>query len=205
VKQGATGLIKSKVLDAGTYFVSVSSTDAKKGGDVSYSMKIDSATVFFDSADGDGVNKYMYDSKKKLNPEIDNPAFRANVITVSGSNELFLDSNVIKQAGYSNFVGYNDKADYGKFSVTAKSDVTFTIDTTGSGTFSIYRDNKDKSKLELVKKIEIKANATKTGKGHEMLAVAWPVFHDFPRFEVVNVKNNSVIELMVFYRNLLTR
>ena len=169
VKQNATGLIKSKVLDAGTYFVSVSSSDAKKGGDVSYSVKVDSASVFFDSADGDGVNKYVYDSKKKLNPHLDE--FQTNNITVSGSKELFLDSNAIKQAGYSNFVGYNDKADYAKFSVAAKSDVTFTIDTTGSGTFAVYRINKDKSKLELVKRIEIKADA-KTGKGREVLAVA---------------------------------
>jgi autotransporter passenger strand-loop-strand repeat protein len=168
VKQGKSGSIKSKVLAAGMYFVSVASTDAKKGGDVSYNVKVADKTVFFDSADGDGVNKYVY-KKKKLNPEIDK--FRTNSIAVSGQKELFLDSNEIKLAGYDNFVGYDDKADYAKLSLASNGSVTFTIDTTGAGTFAVYRNNKDKSKLELVGKVAIKADGT-TGEGHETLDIA---------------------------------
>ena len=157
-KGSFAGATAAKFLDTSkyVYYVSMESPDAAKGASVYYNVSVKSA-VFFDP-DGDKINKYVYDSKKKLNPEIDK--FRTNDISVSGSKELFLDSNEIKEEGYSNFVGYNDKVDYAKFSVTGKSDVTFTINTTGAGTFAIYEDTG--TKLKVLGRVEIKATE-KTG------------------------------------------
>ena len=162
-KSGAyTDATAEKFLDTSkyVYYVSMESTDAAKGGTAHYNVSVKSA-VFFDP-DGDKVNKYVY-SNKKLNKNLDK--FRTNELTVSAEpQELFLDSNEIRQEGFSNFVGYNDKADYAKFSVASNGDVTFTIETTGTGTgtFAVWRNNAARKKLEALGKVEIKADQ-KTG------------------------------------------
>ena len=131
------------------------STDAAKGGTAYYNVNVKSA-MFFDSFDYDLINGYVYD-KKNLNTRLSE--FRTNDIATSGKTEVFLDGNEIKQDGYSNFVGYNDKADYAEFNMASKGNVIFTINTTGVGTFAIYRDNEAKKKLEVIKKVEIKADS----------------------------------------------
>ena len=155
-KNGYKATTAAQFLEVGgkyEYYISMACSDADKGKSVHYSVAVTNDTVFFDSADKDLINGYVYD-KKNLNAKLDE--FRTNDITASGKTEVFLDNNEIRQDGYSNFVGYNDKADYAKFSMAAVGDVTFTISTTGAGAFAIYRNNEAKKKLEVLGKVEIK-------------------------------------------------
>jgi len=160
-KSSYTGTTAAKFLDTDkyVYYVSMESTDAAKGGAAHYNVSVSSA-VFFDSLDYDLINGHVYDKKKNLNTRLSE--FRTNDIISSGKTEIFLDSNEIKQDGYSNFVGCNDKADYARFNVASECAVTFTINTTGVGTFVIWRNNAETKKLEALGKVEIK-DSEKTG------------------------------------------
>ena len=161
-KNGYKATSKALFFDTGkyTYYISVESTDAAKGGNAYYNVKLNAAAVFFDSSDNDLVNGFVYDRKKNSNPRLGE--FRTNEIAVSGKTDVLLDNNEIMPNGYGNFVGYADKSDYAKFTLAADGDVTFTIDTTGAGTFAVYRNNEAKKKLEVIGKVEIKADR-KTG------------------------------------------
>jgi len=155
VKTWKTG--SGKLLEAGDYFVSVESTNAKKvpGGNAYYNVGIATDTVFFDSADN-GANNWGYD--KKASPAI-NPNLETIVISDAGSKKtnVVLDSNAMTVEGFSNFVGHNDKADYARFAITADGTAQFAVTASGAGTFVVYQLNEAKGKLMALDTIKITA------------------------------------------------
>jgi len=146
-KNGFTATTKAQFLDTGkyTYYVSMESTTATKGGSAYYNVELGGNALFFDSADG-GLNNVLYDKKAK--------AFKddANFVTTeifSGSQGVSLDDNAIGNADYGNFVGYGDAVDYARIELTSGGSLSFDLKATGDATFSVYRKTEKKGKLTL--------------------------------------------------------
>ena len=146
-KNGFAATTKAQFLDTGkyTYYVSMESTTATKGGSAYYNVELGGNALFFDSADG-GLNNVLYDKKAK--------AFKddANFVTTeifSGSQVVSLDDNAIGNADYGNFVGYGDAVDYARIELTSGGSLSFDLKATGDATFSVYRKTEKKGKLTL--------------------------------------------------------
>ena len=159
ISGGKASTIKAKFLEAGTYFVSVESTDAKKGGSAYYNVTVDSdASVFFDSAD-DGRNDEMYDKKAKaFYGEDGTHHFETTNVSGAGIN-VKLDTDPVKADGYKNYVGYGDKTDFAKINLTTDGSLYFKIKTTGEATSTVYRkgqDKKDNDTLETIQTTKLK-------------------------------------------------
>ena len=153
VKAGATGLVKSKFLEAGTYFVSVESTDAKKGGSAYYNVSVDSTSVFFDSADT-GKNNELYDKKAKAFYTEDKDHHFVTTNVSGAGTSIQLDSDPVKADGYKNFVGYQDKTDYAKVNLTTDGSLFFKLKATGDATFTVYRKGQDKKGNDTLETIQ---------------------------------------------------
>ena len=152
-KADKAGTIKAKFLEAGTYFVSVESTDAKKGGSAYYNVSVDSASVFFDSADT-GKNNELYDKKAKaFYPEDKDHHFVTTNVSGAGTS-VQLDTDPVKADGYKNFVGYGDKIDYAKVNLTTDGNLFFKLKTTGDATFTVYRKGQDKKGNDTLETIQ---------------------------------------------------
>ena len=128
---------KNLLLEAGTYFVSVQSTNAKKGGNAYYNVKLNDATTVYDDGDN-GWNNYVYDKKANppKNPNIDE--FVENFIN-GGTTEVLLDADHTSMEDWSNFVGFGDTADYAKIIVEGNSvKLSFSVTSTDAAKFIIY-------------------------------------------------------------------
>jgi len=153
-KANKTGTIKAKSINAGTYFISVTSTNAAKGGDAYYNLNVDEKTVFFDSVD-DGRNNVLFVKKTKTFVDDDN--FVTNEL-VAGSHGIQLDTNAMGNEDYENFVGYQDAADYAKIVLKTAGSLRFDLAVTGDATFAVYRkgqDKKGKAALETIQTTKI--------------------------------------------------
>ena len=164
VKPGAAGTIKAKFLEAGTYFVSVTSTDTAKGGGAYYNVTVDSAaSAFFDSAD-DGANNELYNKKAKAFYADDKHKFVSTTIDGAGIN-VRLDSDPVGLDGYENFVGYGDKTDYAKVSLSSGGNLSFALKATGDATFTVYRKGRDKKGNDTLDTIQTTKLALAKGAG----------------------------------------
>ena len=124
---------------SGEYYISMESTDAAKGKAVSYKVEVNKLdSRVFDSAD-EGLNNELYDKKNKAIYPDDGTThhYLTNVITV-GSRDVFLDYDPVGVEGFENFVGYGDKADYAKFTVTEQGKLSFTVTATEGATFEVW-------------------------------------------------------------------
>ena len=167
VKADKTGTIKAKFLDAGEYFVSVTSTDAKKGGDAYYSIAVDPATVFFDSND-DGKNNILYDKKAK-SFYVEDANHHFETTTIGTETKVKLDTDPVADTDWENFVGYQDATDYAKIKLTSDGKLNFHLEASGDATFTVYKKGQDKKgndTLETIQtaKLAVASGASKTEK-----------------------------------------
>ena len=150
VKQGETGSIKKKFLTAGDYFISVTSTDAKKGGDVSYNLKVDEQTVFFDQGDNSDDWKYL------------------KTEGAAGDVGTFGSAKVKSTDTLDDWVGYGDAVDYKGFAVDAGTTLVFGVSATDATKFTVYelvsKTQKDKTTYSL-KKLQPSVTLKETSKG----------------------------------------
>ena len=135
---------KPVLLESGVYFVAVESTDAKKGGEVYYTVSADG--YFFYDGD-DGTNNLLYDSKKK---EINEAVYNADAVHVDGQTAIQVDAKALDKRHtdaegvehvYTNFVGFGDSMDVLKIELDHAANLTFTVDTFGdadTGNAKIY-------------------------------------------------------------------
>ena len=113
-----------------------------------------------------GWNNYLYD--KKQTPELNTSVFNMNPIKVtSDTRDIRLDSKgEIAYEGLNNFVGYGDKADFAKITLTCGAKLAFNISTTGGAKFTIWsltvtgydKNENPKYKMKAVQTITIKKN-----------------------------------------------
>ncbi|MBR7107016.1 MAG: hypothetical protein IKC89_01240 [Lentisphaeria bacterium] len=121
-----TALTKGLLLDAGTYYIGVQSTNAKKGGNADYTISVNAGTLFYTRGD-DGSNDWLYDKKVKVfNTEIE------DIGSIGAGDGLLLD-------GEACWVGYGDEFDYYKFSVGKDMDAAFHVAATDAVKVVIYQ------------------------------------------------------------------
>ncbi|MBR4718483.1 MAG: AIDA repeat-containing protein [Lentisphaeria bacterium] len=130
---------KKILLEAGEYYISMQSTNAKKGGNAYYSVTFDEdESVFYSDADG-GWNNYLYDSKTKtLNPYKD---YFKNT-DISAGTEARLDSDTEYYDGetlWHNFAGFTDAADFAQITLNSDATLSFTLTATDAAKFTIWR------------------------------------------------------------------
>ena len=135
---------KSILLDKGTYYFSMESTNAKKGGSADYLVTLNSTgSFFFVHAQENFDDNWLYDKKTKvLNPDLDH--FCMTEIVSTNTKTILLDGDEdislqVRGVEYSNFAGYGDAADYALISVDDDVKLSFTVTSTGKGKFTVWR------------------------------------------------------------------
>ncbi len=138
-----SAVTKSVVLDKGTYYFSMESTNAKKGASADYTVALKSSGSFFYTHTENFDDNWLYDKKQKIvNPNtID---FYVSDISFIRDQTILLDAdeNISIYVGgvlYRNFAGYGDAVDYAKISVADDAKLSFTISATDKGKFTIWR------------------------------------------------------------------
>ena len=99
VKAGATASTKDLLLTAGTYYLAVESTNAKKGGNADYTVAVKDGAVFFPQ--GNNAN----DTWQAV----------ASTTPVSDGAEI------------TGWVGFGDKVDFTKFNVSDDGDICLNL------------------------------------------------------------------------------
>jgi len=169
-KNKYTAVTKAQFLDSNNgqyeYYVSMECSDAAKGKGVYYNVAVSDGAVFFDSAD-DGRNDALYDKKAKAfyGEDADHHFVSTNVGV--GTKVVKLDGNAIGEAGYANFVGYGDAADYAKINLTGDGSLYFKIKSTGDATFVVYKKGQDKKGNDTL--IALQTTKLKLAKGDEVI------------------------------------
>ena len=155
VKAGESKAMKAKLIEAGDYFVSVESTNAKTSmTGAYYNVSIAADTVFFDSADYSTKttgNGWGYDKKTGINQNLE----MIEVFQSGTDIEVVLDSNTMTVEGFNNFVGHNDKDDYARFVMGNEGTATFKVTASGAGTFVVYQLDEAKKKLVKLDTIKV--------------------------------------------------
>ncbi len=111
---------KSLLLEKGTYYMAMESTNAKKGGSVEYSVSVDDKSVFF--TDGDNTDDWT-DMK------------------TSGASGLSASvGSVTKESGelLTDWVGYGDAVDYTAFTLDSAANLVFDLNVSDAAKFTIY-------------------------------------------------------------------
>ena len=153
-----TANTKGLLLGLGTYYISVQSTNAAKGGCAYYNVTVDqSASTFYLDADSDW-NNYLYDSKRK-NDQLNQSVYDYNILTVdAGTTAVQIDNNVNREKSgvtWRNFAGFGDATDFRGIRLTADATLSFSIKATDATKFTVW---------QLIEKEDKKGNVTYTQK-----------------------------------------
>ena len=117
------------------YYVSVQSTNAKKGGEAYYSVST-TGNIYEDadySVENVNGNGWLFNKKgnavngdlEKTNPD------------ATGQSVIALDDGVV-HGKYANFVGFGDAYDYAELILSSDGLYNFKLDTTGKAKFTVY-------------------------------------------------------------------
>ena len=119
---------KGLLLQAGTYYISVQSTNADQGGSAYYNVYLDDENTDFFTG-GDNSDDWTDLKTAGENGEV------GNVGTLDECSFEVL----------SDWVGYGDSIDYAGFTLNSAAKLSFMIDATGAAKFTIYRLVQDKN------------------------------------------------------------
>lgn len=108
-----SAVTKSLLLEQGTYYISMTSTNGKKGGDADYSVKLNSNTVYFDKDDG-----------------LDDNAFDGADVTVENA--------FVPGEEWTGWVGFGDVSDYKMLNLDTAANLQFNVTATDTSKFVIY-------------------------------------------------------------------
>jgi len=110
---------KPVILDAGTYYMSVESTNAKKGGSATYSISLSGGEFYTRVDNGDDWGDMKTDGAKGL---------VGTVGTLSAVGVILED-----------WVGYGDAIDYKEFTLTRKTSLSFSVFSGDAAKFTVWR------------------------------------------------------------------
>ena len=136
IKAGQTVQLKDLMLEAGTYYISMQSTNASKGGNADYSVNINNGSAFF---------------TKGNNADDNFAALPAEYTVTVGDQAVSLISN--------EWVGFGDEFDYRKVTFENAGKYTFDVKSSDAAKFTIY-ELQSNGKLKSVKNITVKAGQT---------------------------------------------
>ncbi len=119
------------MLNAGEYYLAVTSTNASKGGNADYSLSVNGNSKFF--TNGDNSDDKYQDAKN------------LGTITAAGTLE-------------SNWVGFGDEYDYRKFTLESGAKLSFTVSSSDAVKFTVWK--LVGSKLKSLQNISVGAGKT---------------------------------------------
>ncbi|MDR0933311.1 MAG: fibronectin type III domain-containing protein [Victivallales bacterium] len=133
-KAGQSVSIANLLLSAGTYYISVQSSNAKKGGNASYSVRLNNSTVFFTRGDNSDDNPMSLG--EAYHQEIDEDSWH-------------LIAN--------NWVGYGDAIDYRELAIKRSGLYTFSLSgVTDTVKLTLFTDGTN-GKLKKLKSVSVKS------------------------------------------------
>jgi len=135
LKAGTAITTKAKLLEAGQYYLQVKSTNAKKGGDASYTVSVNPGTTFFTQG-GDNNDSWQ---------------------TAEPAGDLQVGAKV-----GSGWVGFGDVYDFKSVTLNTSARLKFTVDSSDAVKFTVYQLNN--GKLKALGNVSVKAKATGTTK-----------------------------------------
>ena len=164
---------KSLLLEKGEYYISVQSTNAKKGDSAYYDVKVNQAECKY-FADGDsGWNNYLYD-KKNTDAPLNTGVYEGSAQTIgSGTGSVQLDDgSYTDESGtvWRNFVGFGDAADFRKISLDSDTALSFTLTATDAAKFTIWRldEGTDRKGATTYTQKSLQATTLKQAKGETL-------------------------------------
>ena len=135
---------------SGDYYISVTSTNAKKGDSAYYNVYVNSRSVFYDNCD-DNTNDWLYEGGKGGRGENTTLVESAGITLVDTLTNIQIDNSVPsgESGGWRNFVGFGDADDYRKL-VVKKDGATavFKVDAKDQAKFTIYSYDKATNKAK---------------------------------------------------------
>jgi len=136
-KDAKTGLYQAEtkglLLTADTYYISMESTNASKGGNAFYNVVLNENSIFY--VKGNDFDNGWYDF---CEDDYSGPGFLG---TVNENTETLIDDE---------WVGYGDEIDFRKFKLDTAAKLSFAITSTDLVSFSICRVDSKTNKNEIV-------------------------------------------------------
>ena len=126
IAAGYTLLTKNLLLENGTYYIGVTSTNAKRGGNADYTITVDESGKFFS--------------------KVDNSDDWADVKTNGAAGAVGkIDGDFKIGTTVSDWVGYGDASDYKSFTITEDMTVSFDVKSSDAAKFNLYTLNENKN------------------------------------------------------------
>ena len=123
-----TAQIKGLLLEKDDYYFCVESTNAKKGGDATYSLFLNkNDSHFFNTNTKTNSNDDDWDDMKTKGPA-------GKVVSFGEISTKNLDKVILND-----WVGFGDAVDYRRFSIKANAKISFSIQAEDSAKFTIYK------------------------------------------------------------------
>lgn len=142
-KNGFSGTTGTLMLEKGDYYISMQSTNAKKGGAAYYKVTLNqNACYFYDDGDDGWNNGPLLD--KKLPSEKTADFLPVTITGTATGTPIQFDSNfggdgkLKLNKDYTNFVGFGDVSDFVKLSMTQPVKLSFTVRATGNVKLKVY-------------------------------------------------------------------
>ena len=152
----SSGMLKNQVvLQKGVYYITVQSTDAKKGKEAYYNVSLNENSVFYEHGD---LGKNNFNSKTK---KVDDVVRKdENVLPLIAGDELRLDGvfdDGIDFEGKHNFVGTGDDSDVVRIDAVAGTKVSLKVTATDAVSLVVYGLQKNGT-LKAIKTVKSKDN-----------------------------------------------
>ncbi|MBQ7178261.1 MAG: hypothetical protein IJS08_12670 [Victivallales bacterium] len=147
----ATG--KALLLNAGTYYIAVTSTNAAKGGNADYTVSVNEASLFYTK--GEDFDDWTDLKDNGADGEVDK------------LGKVTADSGKLVEDGW---VGYGDAIDYAEFTLDSAASLAFDLTSTDAAKFTVYqlltKENKGVTtySLKSLQSTTLKANVNATTK-----------------------------------------
>ena len=152
LKKNVTATTKNLLLEAGTYYVAMESTNAKSGGDAGYSIAVSENTRFYPEPDATD----NWTDMKTMGAE-----------GAVGNYQILTESGIVESDGW---VGYGDAIDYAAFTLDTAASLAFDLNATDAAKFTVYQLNEKESRgvknysLKSLQSTTLKKNVAATTK-----------------------------------------
>ena len=177
LKKGETSVeanTKGLLLEAGEYYLSVQSTNYKKGDAAFYNVNLNETgdkPSYFYTDDDNGDNNYLYDKKQK--DVWNSNVLDANAVVIDdsflegGNSAIQIDTDAeteVKHNGFTNFVGFGDAMDFRKIELKSAAKLSFDLAKTtgGAAKLIVYTVNDSGKMVVANSKLTVTAKATAT-------------------------------------------